>query len=724
MKELIIQKLKTGKILIYGNDEKTLGFVIQLKELFADIIHVTDFVEDIKLQPFAEHDIKTVSFDDYDKNEERYIVITGQFGRAKTHLELMKFKEYADFASVYLIRTIMQSKRLVITVGNGAMSQITAALKACPDFSQKYYVRYYNNKNFNRGEIRQYQEYQHLAKASDVYLYTIKTNKAYKRNVLIDRDRMLFENKAYIGISGNEFNGFHPNLKREYAASSYCYREYDMKEIPYVYYAFAPYDRMMNCYIESDLLETEISESIKYEQMFSAAEIERNFENAIINIRMSDEIADIKLADVIDKLKTQVIVNRSNEEWHPKIIEYILNSIFERIGHNETRFNYSKIELAADEYSGNEVIVLPAVFEYFGLKDLKDGKKFRIFTPNDIKYMTFDEYADYYAAYCVRARKMSDVMNFKSEQDAWNLIDYINAAVCIYGSKIAIRDDYDFVRFNGIRTYSRAIASFMCNTGKKQLIAVMLERPVRAMIASIGAMFSGNEYCCIPNELPENTKRKILREINPTIIITDSDLVDKTEELYGITAVDYREIITTEEDVCALDNIKKSLKDNDVICRLIEVKDNHAVKFRTVYYNELMEDITDLGASVGISKLNNIGCCTSIYEYDTLIDILMGLKYGCSVRLIKDSLLQNPKSFIEHIDVQNITMLHCNDKVAECILALPESSRKYLQYLKKIFYSSDRIEAGKIEQLKAALPKIYFIDIKERGGGFEADKQY
>ena len=111
MKIQISRRLKSSQIVVYGNDMGSERFIKELVPFFSDIIHLTDFTEEIELQPFAQYGVETVWFDDYGVGANTYVVITGQFIRSQNKLRLLQLEEYIDYASIYVVRAIIQQKK-------------------------------------------------------------------------------------------------------------------------------------------------------------------------------------------------------------------------------------------------------------------------------------------------------------------------------------------------------------------------------------------------------------------------------------------------------------------------------------------------------------------------------------------------------------------------------------------------------------------------------------
>ena len=72
MRGQISRKLKSAKIAVYGNEEGSERFIKELTEVFSDIVHLTDFTEELELQPFSEYGVETVWFDDYEAGSGTY----------------------------------------------------------------------------------------------------------------------------------------------------------------------------------------------------------------------------------------------------------------------------------------------------------------------------------------------------------------------------------------------------------------------------------------------------------------------------------------------------------------------------------------------------------------------------------------------------------------------------------------------------------------------------
>ena len=374
MKQIIAERLKHSRIAIYGVDEHTPKYVNELKTLFTDIIHLTDFTEEFELQPFSTQDIKTIMFDDYCLNEDTYIIITGQFVRSQNKLILLKLREYIDYASIHIIRAIIRKKNLVTIMGNGGLCQLTAALRSCSGFYKKYHIKYYNGKTLYRGprRVQTFLEYKHVTRVSDIYIYNVYSDNTYWKNI-IDKEIMCSECKR-ISVSGNKFNGLYPQIRNVNRLNGSCFREETISEIPYTYFAFSLYDFVMESFISRDFTERGIIRKLMDPWLFTGRQIQYNFDNSINLLKKSDDLADIKLADEIYKNKNEIIVSHSLEEWHPKIIKYILNQIFEIIGHIEYEYDDEIIEEAIYTWSGNEIPVYPCILDHFNLNNKYKNK--------------------------------------------------------------------------------------------------------------------------------------------------------------------------------------------------------------------------------------------------------------------------------------------------------------------------------------------------------------
>lgn len=710
MKTQIKEKLESSKIAVYGNDEGSERFIEELRPFFSDIVHLTDFTEEMELQPFSQYGIETVWLDDYKFDPDRYIVITGQFIRSQNKLKLLRFEEYIDYASIYVVRAIIQRKKLVVTMGTAAMSQLTAAMKVCSDFSEQYTVKYYNNKNFFRGDIRQYQEYQHVAKISDVYIYSVRSVVEYQRSIV--KEAQMKTSCIRIGISGNDFNGFHPQLNKDNYLSKYCFREYEMSRIPYKYYVFSPLDIMMEHFIKEKLSKKDIMKAFRNLELLDEAQIRETFEMAIAHIRKSDELADIPLAEKIIELKSKIVVSRSLEEWHPEIIAYMLDHVFKIIGHEETQYCYDDIAKAACEWSGNEIPVYPCVLKFFGLEEAEGHKIYRIVSYKNIRYMDIDEYAEYFADYCVKADALYNVLHFSENETIANVLNYLEHSAYQYGSKGAFSDGREFIRYYQLRDNARSVGSYLIKkcVWRKQPIAVLMRRSVHSVVAFFGIVYSGNFYCPIDENLPMERMKEIMDILKPKLIIADVENMKKAEAL-GIPVISYTEAIEAEDNVRALAAIKESMLDTDPVYVLFNSDFMETPKSVSINHRTIINNAEWIGGAFDITNRDVIGNQAPFYLGNSAFDIYTGIRNGCTVQIIPKWIFAHPAQLLAYLDTKKVTTVCWMPRILCTIANTSDLLLWESDDLKKIFFCGEIMPNKQLNIWRAVLPDAIFVSL-------------
>ena len=545
---------------------------------------------------------------------------------------------------------------------------------------------------------------------SYVYIYSIKSVAGYGGNLI--KANQMKTPCIRIAISGNDFAGLYPQMDKDGYLSKYCFREYEMSKIPYKYYAFSPLDLMMERFIREKWLKKDIINAFYDPELLDKAQIEKNFEEAIAYIRESDELADIPLAEEIIRQKSSIVVSRSLEEWHPRIIAYMLKCIFGIIGHEESRICYDDIAEAACEWSGSEVPPYSCVLKHFGLEAEAAEKIYRIVSYENIRYMNTDEYVAYFADYCVNAQTLYGLLHFEEDGMITNVLDYLEHSAYQYGSKTAFSDEREFIRYYQLREYARSIGSHIAKKFgiEKQPVAVLMRKSVHSVTAFFGVVYSGNFYCPIDEAMPIERMQKIMDILKPKLVIADEENME-TAEHFEIPVVSYEDAVEEFGDVRALERIKASMLETDPLYVLFTSGSTGFPKGVLISHRAIIDSAEWIGSTLGITDRDVLGNQSPFYFDNSTFDIYTGVRNGCTVHIIPKELFGFPVQLLDYLNAKKITTI-CWVPSALCLVANVRALSSWKSdTLNKVFFCGEVMPNKQLNMWRAALPDATFANL-------------
>lgn len=404
------------EIILYGEQEE----IKQFLDAYCGILNIhtaiTEYKDEVILQPYAKWDVKVALFDKTILSEEQLVIICSpnKFGLLKRRLDYSGKKEYKDYISWELADHILYRKKLMVCMGTQLIGQTCLFLNENKLLTSQYSIIYYPESELMEAYKNRLLEYIHVCRCCSVYIRSSCEKEQFALKIL--GRTVLSETCKIILVSDYGFGGYYPQITKDRnTISDYLLREYERLSIDYETLAFSRIDKeILNLCLQNVSIDN-IVEKIMDDKFYPKEYIEQFFFNEIRQFEQMENNTDIRLAGYIREQHTECLCRNLNE-WNEPVIFYVYKAILEILNIHSTTIVKDKRILILENNSGSELPIYPSVQKALGLSETLRNKKYRIVTYNNIEYMTLDKYLYFLTDYLYKAIDFVEFTGMKEER--------------------------------------------------------------------------------------------------------------------------------------------------------------------------------------------------------------------------------------------------------------------------------------------------------------------
>ncbi len=401
--------IKKKELILYGEQEEIIPFLEKYCDLLNISTVVSEYNNEIRLQPYSDWDIKTVLFDHMEYTKEQLVVICSKnkFNILRRRLEYLGKKEYIDYISCELTEHLLYGKKLMVCMGTQLAGQMSLLMQTHQPLMEQYNLVFFSEQEIMEPYLNRLQEYIHVCRCCAVYVRSACEKEKFLLKIL--GRGTLGETCRIITIADYGFGGYYPQIiKDRERVSDYLLRGYMRLPIDYHTLAFASTDKELLNLCEQGIPADDIVTKLTNDNYYSEETILQYFSEETERFKQLEHAADIRLSGFIKEHKTEYLC-RNLYEWSEPLVSYGADSILELLNMPPLSAAQGVRASLIEEHSGSELPVYPSVQKALNLeKDLKN-KKYRVVTYSKISYLTLAEYLYVLIEYLYKAM---DIMKF------------------------------------------------------------------------------------------------------------------------------------------------------------------------------------------------------------------------------------------------------------------------------------------------------------------------
>lgn len=297
-----------------------------------------------------------------------------------------------------------------------------------------------------------------------------------------------------------------------------------------------------------------------------------------------------------------------------------------------------------------------------------------------------------------------------------NVLDWLEKKVSQYPDKIAFESLEKSISFQELELQAKRIGSRICEFDTSRIpIAVVLDKEVTTISAFLGVIYSGRAYAPIDISLPESRIEKILSCLKTTIIITESQYIEKLKALCKKTGIQARilnlsDMLDGEIYEERLSSIRQSMIQTDPLYIIFTSGSSGIPKGVITSHHSLMCYIEAYVGVMGIDDNDKLGNQSPLDYIAAVRDIYIPLLKGASTYLIPKNYFMQMDKLSEFIEDKKITALGWSTSALAVIASFGMPDEKKFSSVKKICFSGSIMHGGVLRKWQSMLPNTLFVN--------------
>ena len=294
-----------------------------------------------------------------------------------------------------------------------------------------------------------------------------------------------------------------------------------------------------------------------------------------------------------------------------------------------------------------------------------------------------------------------------------HVLDYLTDTVAKVPEKIAYSDGTEELSFREVYERSRAIGTFLHNSGiYKEPVVIFMDKRPATIAAFYGVIYGGDYYVPIDVEMPEGRIKLILENVKARVMICDVDRAETAQNL-GFTGniVIYDEICGTKIDETALGEIYDKAIDTDPIYIVFTSGSTGIPKGVTACHRSVIDYIEHLSEALGFDANTVFGNQAPLYMDACLREMFSTLKFGAAAYLIPRELFMFPVKLVEYMNEYRINTVCWVVSALTMISAFGTFKTVVPKYLRLIAFVSEVFPVKQFNIWKEVLPDAKYVNL-------------
>ena len=293
-----------------------------------------------------------------------------------------------------------------------------------------------------------------------------------------------------------------------------------------------------------------------------------------------------------------------------------------------------------------------------------------------------------------------------------NVLEYLEKTSNRLPDKVAVIDDKESCTFAELKDVSSRIGRVLSQyITSAQPVAVMMKKSTKTLQIFLGTVYAGGFYCLLDPDFPAERHLSQLSTLNPPVIITEPDNLEKIEKL------SYKgNVITTDElfqKVASSDRlpINKDIEPKAPLYCNFTSGSTGVPKGVLVGHESVISFIDTFTEMMNITEDDVIGN-QAPFDFDVSVkDIYSSLKTGATMVIIPTAYFRFPNNVMDMLEKYEVTTLTWAVSALVLLNRLHEFMYKVPPKINKVLFSGEEMPAKHLKDWMEQYPDAKFVNL-------------
>jgi len=285
-----------------------------------------------------------------------------------------------------------------------------------------------------------------------------------------------------------------------------------------------------------------------------------------------------------------------------------------------------------------------------------------------------------------------------------------------YPKRICLQDDHGEYTYENVYENAIKLAGKISDlSGSSSTpIAILVKKNKDIPLLILAIMFSGNIYVPLDVNMPRIRLKKILKTLNPSLIIHDDGLRNKDLTYPKMNFIDFknelmRKIMSRKLEKFVLSKIKAVIDVDPAYIIFTSGSTGHP-KGVTVSHGSVIDYIQWAQKTFKITPKDSFASQAPFHFDNSVLDIYLSFISGAKLCIPDEMIFIFPKQILEYLAINKITAIFWVPSVIVNI-ANSELLPKYNLRLKHVIFAGEQMSVPHINKWVKALPEAIFANL-------------
>lgn len=296
-----------------------------------------------------------------------------------------------------------------------------------------------------------------------------------------------------------------------------------------------------------------------------------------------------------------------------------------------------------------------------------------------------------------------------------NITEWLDRTAERFPSKTALVDKSGTLSFQEYKRKALAIASRLISddVGPREPVVVYMEKSTKVLVSFLGIAYSGNFYSPIDVEMPASRVDKILKILQPRLVITTADLKEQLRELgYSGEYILYENIQPSEADEKIVQPVADRILDTDLLYVLFTSGSTGTPKGVGIQHRAVIDYIDWVVEEFAVGEEDSFGSQAPFYFDNSILDIYSTLKTGAALNIIPKELFSNPVQLLGYLKENHINTIFWVPTALIMVARLRALKKVDMEnVLKRVLFCGEVMPNKELNRWREALPSVTYANL-------------